>query len=418
MTLFALVDCNNFYASCERLFRPDLANKPIVVLSNNDGCVVARSNEIKKLGIKAGTPFYKVKYQLERVGATIFSSNYELYGDISSRVMNILSQAAPDIEVYSIDEAFLNISSFPSTTDLIRFATDLRAKVHLWTGIPVGIGIAKTKTLSKIANHIAKENSGVFVLNNHQQRIEILKKLPVSEVWGVGRKTVPKLTTCGIFSAFDLANANHQMLRSRFSINLVRTSLELQGTPAIPIDEAPQPKQSLAASKSFSKLVDCPQELKEAAITYTMTVAAKLRKNKLFAGNLTVYVQTNKHNSNVKQQHESLTHQLPAPSNSSDILIPIATKLIQRLYMPECSYVKCGIICGGLVTEKCVTTDLFTPVKQESHNLSKALDSINKSYGKDSLFVLGSGVKRPWQMKRNYRSPCRTTSWHELLEVN
>ena len=167
MQLFALVDCNNFYASCERLFRPDLANKPIVVLSNNDGCVVARSNEIKKLGIKAGTPFYNVKRQLENIGATIFSSNYELYGDISSRIMNILSQAAPDIEVYSIDEAFLNISSFPSSTDLEQFATNLRLKVHMWTGIPVGIGIAKTKTLAKIANHIAKTNTGVFIFNNN-----------------------------------------------------------------------------------------------------------------------------------------------------------------------------------------------------------------------------------------------------------
>ena len=418
MSLYALVDCNNFYASCERLFRPDLKNTPIVVLSNNDGCVVARSNEIKKLGIKAGTPFFKVKRELEKINATVFSSNYALYGDLSSRVMNVLSQAVPDMEVYSIDEAFLNIATFPAETNFSQFASDLRLKVELWTGIPVGIGIAPTKTLAKIANHIAKDlEAGVYILTDEQQRIEVLKNLPVSEIWGIGGRTAPKLATNGIFSALDLANASRELLQSRFSINLVRTSLELQGIPAIPIEEEPPPKQSLASSKSFSKLVECPQELKEAAITYTTTVASKLRNNKLLAGTLSVYVQTNKHKSEMMQQHESLAYQLPQPTSSSSVLIPIAAQLIERLYMNGCAYIKCGVVVGALIPEDSVTTDLFSPIKPQSDNLSKALDSINNSLGKDTLFVLGSGLERPWQMKRGYCSPCHSTNWSDLLEV-
>jgi len=417
MPLFALVDCNNFYASCERLFRPDLRDKPIVVLSNNDGCVVARSNEIKKLGIKAGTPFYKVKKELENLNATVFSSNYALYGDISNRVMSVLSQVAPDIEVYSIDEAFLNISSFPKETDLKQFAVNVKSQVHLWTGIPVGVGIAPTKTLAKIANHIAKEQQGVYILNDEQQRREVLRQLPVSEVWGIGGKTAPKLATSGIFTALDLADADHELLKKRFSINLVRTSLELQGTAAIPEEDEPPPKQSLAASKSFSRLVECPQELQEAAIAYTSTVASKLRKNKLLAGTLTVYVKTNKYKADVKQHHESLTVQLPEPSNSSSVLITIAVNLIKRLYMGGCAYIKCGVVSGALVSEDAMTADLFTPVKPQSDNLSKALDHINDAMGKETMFVLGSGLKRPWQMRRNYNSPARTTSWSDLLEV-
>ena len=223
---------------------------------------------------------------------------------------------------------------------------------------------------------------------------------------------------CGIFTALDLANANHEMLRDRFSINLVRTSLELQGIPAIPIEDTPPAKQSLAASKSFSKLVDNIEELKEAAITYTTTVAEKLRKNKLFARALTIYVQTNRHKLDAKQHHASLTHQLPSPSNSSDILIPIAVDLIKKLYIPERAYIKCGVVSGDLISDNCMISDLFEPITTQSDRLSKTLDSVNNSFGKDTLFVLGSGLKRPWQMKRNYRSPARSTAWVDLLEVN
>ena len=416
MSIFALVDCNNFYVSCERVFRPDLNNKPVVVLSNNDGCIVSRSNEVKRLGIKAGTPLYQVRKDLDSIGATTFSSNYTLYGDLSSRVMEILSGCSPDIEVYSIDEAFLDLTNILFKNGIEDYVKDIKDKILMWVGIPTGIGVAPTKTLAKIANNYAKKNDGILVVLEKKEIDKLLEITPVNEIWGVGRKTAPKLNNIGIFNAKQLADTEQNILQKKFNINIARTALELNGIEAINEDNTPTSSKSISSSRTFSQQVSNLRELKEAIGTFTSIAAKKLRKEGLLAKSITVYLRTNRHNKNIYQQHESITKEVPA-TNSTKELIKASTSAIEVLFKNDIPYSKCGVTLNHLISENNVETDLFTETKPKPCKLSNTIDEINKKMGNNCLFFLGNGIKQNWRMRSDNCSPKWTTSWEELLKV-
>jgi len=414
--VFALVDCNNFYVSCERVFNPKLAHRPVVVLSNNDGCIVARSNEAKALGIGMGVPAFEVADLIKKHNVEVFSSNYTLYDDMSSRVMEVLSTFTPDIEVYSIDEAFLNLAGFKCS--LTDYGRKIRQTVKKWTGIPVSVGIAGTKTLAKVANHIAKKSArvdGVPDLTDSTNLEQVLAEVPVEKVWGVGIRTAIKLKRVGIETAFDLSKADINWIRNRFGVVGVRTVYELRGICCYQLEQNPPAKKSLVVSRMFGKPVESVEQLKEAAASYASRAGEKLRRAKLAAGLMTVFVTTSRFIKN--KYFNSHTVEFESATNNTTELIRAALLSIDYLYRKNCQFKKCGVILTALVSESRIQQSLFDNTDREkSHRLMKAVDAVNARVS-SPLRWAAEGLCQSWQVKFNRRSCRYTTRWDELLKV-
>jgi DNA polymerase V len=414
--IFALVDCNNFYVSCERVFDPTLENRPVVVLSNNDGCVVARSNEAKALGIGMGVPAFEVKDIFEKNHVEVFSSNYTLYADMSSRVMQTLSTFTPDIEVYSIDEAFLNLAGF--SCSLTDYGRKIQRTVKQWTGIPVTVGIASTKTLAKIANYIAKRSSkakGVLDLTDSPYLDQALRQVPVEKVWGVGIRSTIKLKRAGITTALDLSKADIGWIRNCFGVVGVRTVYELRGICFYPLEENPPAKKSICVSRMFGRPVETIDELKEAIASYASRAGEKLRQERLASSVLTVFVTTSRFIEN--RYFNSHTIEFAVATNDTRELIGAASTCIDRLFRNGYQFKKCGIILTGLVYQDLIQQSLLDRLdRAKSRRLMQAVDAVNASK-RCPLRWAAEGLKQSWQVKFNRRSNCFTTRWDELPEV-
>lgn len=421
MPVFALVDCNNFYASCEKLFRPDLKDTPVVVLSNNDGCVVARSREAKLLGIKMGVPVFQIKAEMQRHGILAFSSNYALYADLSSRVMRTLEEMAPRVEVYSIDEAFLDLTGIESAISLVEFGQQVRERIGHWIGITVCVGIAPTKTLAKLANHAAKKypaTQGVVDLTNPDRQRRLLALVPVDDVWGVGRRLSKRLNALGIATALDLANASPRAIRDQFSVVLERTVRELNGESCIELEEIPPTKKQIVCSRSFGAKVTHFELLREAVCEYATRATEKLRKEQQQAKVLTVFIRTSPFKDNEPQYSNSASGELLIPSCDTRDFIELANHLLKRIWKDGFRYAKAGVMLSNFYDPGMFQPGLFDDVstRSNSQQLMSVLDTINQS-GAGKVFFAGQGTKKDWSMKREYLSPAYTTRWDQLPRV-
>ncbi|HOE63098.1 MAG TPA: Y-family DNA polymerase [Candidatus Sumerlaeota bacterium] len=415
--IFALADCNNFYASCERVFDPSLEGKPIVVLSNNDGCVVARSNEAKALGIKMGAPAFQHEHIFKKHGVIVFSSNYSLYGDMSQRVMATIEQFSPGIEVYSIDEAFLNLSGMTPETS-IEHARQLRAVVRRWTGIPLSIGLGQTKTLAKAANKFAKkkpEHGGVFSLVARADIDTLLENLPVGDIWGIGSRHELFLKRHGITNARQFRDASDSWIKKHMTIMGLRTAMELRGVSCIPIEKAPVPKKGIMSSRSFGRPIESLEELKEALATHVSRAAEKLRAQRSAASVLHVFILTNRFK-NEPQYSNSATAILPVATAYTPDLIAHAHERLEAIYKPGYRYKKTGVFLTEFVPENIIQQNILAPEYPAERNreIMRVVDKINARWGADSIRYAAEGVQNGWQMRRERLSPHYTTVWSEI----
>ncbi len=420
-SLFALVDCNNFYVSCERVFNPGLEGKPVIVLSNNDGCAVARSNEAKALGIKMAVPLFKIKELVERHNVQVFSSNYALYGDMSQRVMQTLTRFTPDLEIYSIDEAFLDLAAHQHL-NLTEYGRDIKNRVEKWTGIPVSVGIAGTKTLAKIANHLAKKSAkadGVLDLSTARYQDLALAAVAVGEVWGVGRKYAEFLKAQGILNALQLRDADESMIKKKMGIVGLRLLSELRGVSCYPLEQSPPKRQSITVSRTFKRAILTLDELLEAVAAYVSTGAEKLRQENSVAGVLLVYVMTNRFKDDY--YYNSVTLKLPVPSNDTPELIHYAQQGLKNIYKKGGHYKKAGILLQDLGSADLVQANFFDTVnRSRSKKLMQTVDAINGEMGSGAIAygAVGLGDKQNWKTAFKQRSRSYTTDWGELLEVS
>ena len=415
MKSIALIDVNNFYVSCERVFNPKLENKPVVVLSNNDGCAISRSNEAKELGIKMGTPWFKFKEFAKQENVTALSSNYTLYLDMSHRVMTLLSKFSPDQEIYSVDESFLDLSSFKSK-DLIKYGQQIKTKIKQWTGLPVSIGIGSTKTLSKLANHIAKKNpsfKGVCNLNvMDEDTLETwMSHFPVTDVWGVGRSLAPKLNQLGIMSILDLKHADPDYIRQQFSIVLEKTVRELNGVMCIELKDIEEPNKEIIVSRSFGRRVRDKQELIEAVTSYTSRAAERMRKQNSVATSLYIYIRTSPHNDK-KQYANGVNIPLFQPSDDTIVLTNAALLGLDYIYRDGFDYQKAGITLCNLTSKHKVQGNLFS--NTISNSRMRVMDTINQRW-KGKLRLGSEGITKEWEMKANFKSRNYTTNWDQLI---
>ena len=414
----ALVDCNAFYASCERIFNPKLLGQPIVVLSNNDGCIITRSYEAKKLGIKMGEPYFKAKKIIEKNNVKVFSSNYALYGDISQRVMEILLSFSPDVEIYSIDEAFLGFKGFKNY-ELLKYCQHIRNTIQKWVGIPVSIGLGSTKTLSKIANNLAKKNihyKGVCILENKEKIDKALNETEIESVWGIGKKLSKFLKNYNICNAKQFTFLDRKWVRKNMGIVGEKIQLELKGISCLELELLPSIKKSCCVSRSFSRPIETIKELKESIANYGSRAAEKIREEELIANSIGIFVLTNHFNKKEKQYSNSIKLQLDYPTNNSMIIVKKAVEGIERIFKKGYRYKKTGIILYDLNNSTSVR-GLLDYDRSRSESLMKSLDEINSRYGSSTLKIAAEGMNRGWQMQRNYVSPCYTTSFKDIMIV-
>ena len=417
--VFALIDCNSFYASCERVFRPDLAKTPIVVLSNNDGCVIARSYDAKPF-VKMGQPYFQIKDHLRRHGIVAFSSNYALYGDMSERVMTIIESMVPALEVYSIDEAFADLTGMPG--DLSAFGRHMRSTLLKRTGIPVGVGIAGTKTLAKLANHTAKRlldiTGGVVDLCDPFKRDWTLRNTDVGEVWGIGKRMKAHLETMGIKTAMDLAKADPWMLRQKFSVVIEKTARELAGTPCLELGEADPPKQEICCSRMFGMRLTQIEPIKEAVATYTQRAAEKLRAQNSLCKKIRVSIRTGMFNPDEAKYANGAMVELPYPTNDVRLMTTAATEAVNRLFRPGFKYSKAEVLLMDLRQPGEFTDDLFAhsqPVMADK--VMSVLDEINGRWGKGVLRLASVPTAPGWAMRRELMSQSYTTKLDQLWTV-
>lgn len=413
--MFAIIDCNNFYASCERLFQPALANTPILVLSNNDGCVIARSNEAKALGIKMGAPYFEVKGLCNQHKVRVFSSNYTFYGDMSRRVMSVIESSWPEVEVYSIDEAFLDLSTL-AASDRDAFCYALQEKIRRYTGIPVSIGIGPTKTLAKLANHIAKRELKIPVFNIDNQRFW-LAKIAVSDIWGVGRQWDKKLVQQGIYTAEDLAATDVRSIKDRFSVVLQRTVYELRGIACTGL-QGNESRKSIISSRSFGCLQTQYSILAEAISGHCARACEKLRQEGLLARHVSLFIQTNRFRLDLPQYSKSLGANLIYPSDDVRCVTRVAKLGLRSLFRRGFHYQKVGICLGDLVSNQSLQMDLFNQPEEEhlehAQRLMSVLDAVNNKFGRHTLHLAAEGHVKPWAMRSQLRSPAYTSKWSEL----
>lgn len=418
--IFALIDANNFYVSCERVFQPRLEGKPVVVLSNNDGCVVARSQEVKDLGIKMGQPWFKIKELAKKHHITAFSSNYTLYADMSSRMMRLLSEFSPNSEIYSIDECFLDLTEF-SNHNLNEYGQVIRNRIREFLGLPTCVGIGSTKTLSKLANYIAKKNEsyhGVCDLTylNESKLRSLLQKIPVNEVWGVGRKYSERLNKLGIHTVHDLRIGPQKRLREQFSVVMERTIAELNGESCIDLEEFPADKKQIICSRSFGRYISSLEELKEAMATYVSRAAEKLRHQGSLANLVHVFIETNRFNTSIPQYQNGYSVSLGKPTADTRILIKVAWEALSKIYRPGFAFKKCGVYLSDFTKSSVYQPSLFDDpaVESKSERLMEIIDTINESMGRGTLRILGEGVGANWAMARENLSARYTSSIDEL----
>lgn len=410
--MFALVDGNNFYASCERVFDPAIRNKPVVVLSNNDGCAIARSAEAKALGIRMGHPIHQVDPKLRRQ-LVVRSANFTLYGDMSSRVVSVLRDAAPRVEVYSIDESFLDLSGI---RDREAFCRDLRDRVHRWTGIPNCIGVAPTKTLAKLANKLAKSGAGVVVLATKDQQARALENFPVGDLWGVGRRWSEKLAALGIATAAQLRDAPTDLILERFGIVMTRTQRELQGQPCMDLEEVEPDRQQILVSRSFADRVEDHEAVAQAVATFAVRACEKLRRRGLVASAVGVFAQTDAFRPELKQHNPGRMVSLPTATSDSRMVLSAIRRLMAGMLRTGYGYKKAGVTLTDLARPSELQGDLFSPATVGDDRLMATLDQINRKFGRGVAGLGASGwqAKPVWGMRQQMLSPCYTTSVRDL----
>lgn len=419
MPVYALADCNSFYASCEKAFDPRLKGRPVVVLSNNDGCVVARSAEAKKLGIPMGAPAFKHENLFQAHDVAVFSSNYALYGDMSARVMRTMADMVPECEVYSIDEAFLRLDGLRG--DMAAFCGEIRERVLHWTGIPVSIGIGDTKTLAKAANKMAKKvgKDGVFDLRRPDAD-EWLAKLDVEDVWGVGPRYAKLLRGRRVFTALDLKRADRAWIRKHMTVQGVQTVLELNGQPCIPMEQAPPPKKVICCSRSFGAYVRSLDGLREAVATYATRAAEKLRGQNSVCSIVQVFIRTNPFKPEHRQHAEFAQAVLSVATDYTPDILRAALSVLKKIYREGHAYQKAGVLLAGIELKRSRQLSLIAPQPEDDARRSRAmavLDAANRKYGRGSLAYAAQGMEPEWGMRREKLSPAYTTRWDQLLEV-
>ncbi|MDR3409535.1 MAG: Y-family DNA polymerase [Formivibrio sp.] len=420
--MIALVDVNNFYVSCQRVFEPKLEGKPVIVLSNNDACAVARSNEVKALGIKMAQPWHQLQDVARQHGIIAFSSNYALYADMSNRVMSILRRFSPDQEIYSIDECFLGLDG------ILRDHTELGREIHQtvlkWTGLPVCVGIAPTKTLAKFCNHLAKKRSqfaGVceWSKQDEESQLRFMQEIEVGDVWGVGRRLTVRLNEDGIYTVADLLRADPDTIRSRYSVVLQRTVLELRGQPCIELEDTAPDKQQILCSRSFGQPIHSEHVLAEAISTYVARAAEKLRRQKSAAGALAVFIRTSPFREKDPQYSKHIVVPLSQASDDTLQLTKAALWILKRIYRPGYAYAKAGVMLLDLQPNSGIQGHLFLqgadPLKRAS--LNDAMDRINRRWGRGTLRLTSAGFNHDWKMRQNRVSPCWTTRWEDMPVV-
>ena len=413
----ALVDCNSFYVSCETLFNPKLRNKPVVVLSNNDGCIISRSNEAKALGIKMGEPYFKEKDVIVKNNVQVFSSNYSLYGDISRRVMRTLKRFNSNIEIYSIDEAFLDLSNF-SDDEIEGVGHEIRGVVLKWTGIPTSIGIAKTKTLSKVANHIAKKKqSGVVSLIGIENIDPILEKVEINDVWGVGKQLTKFYHQNGIYNAKQLKNKSNTWVKKSSNVLSSRTAMELRGISCIDLETTNSKRKSCVVSRSFGKRVEHFQELKEAIVGYALNASEKIRSESLVTKSITVFVRTSPFQNRYGFYSNSKTIDFPMATNNSIEIVKSALNALKTIFKNGYRYQKAGVMLSHL-SESTNNKNLFSSERDEKINsLMKSIDNTNYRYGRSTLSLASAGVHKKWNSKRQRYSKIDTSDFHCLPTI-
>ena len=412
-----LVDCNSFYVSCERLFKPHILKKPVIVLSNNDGCIISRSSEAKTLGIKMGDPYFKAKEIIIKHNVHVFSSNYSLYGDISRRVMRILKNFSPEIEIYSIDEAFLDLSSIPYNM-ITSFCKKLRSTILEWTGIPTSIGIANTKTLSKIANHIAKEKkSGLMNLIEVKNIDAVLEKVEINDVWGVGKQMSKFYIKNGISNAKQLKNISNNWINNNSNVLSSRTAMELRGIPCINLEIYQSKRKSCCVSRSFGEKVEKFQILAESIASYSLNAAEKIRADSLLAKSITIFIRTSPFQNKKVFYSNSATVDFPIATDNSIEIVKKALKVLKSIFKKGYKYQKAGIILSGLSdSEK--TRNLFSSLKEDKiKNLMKSIDYTNYRYGRSTLSLADAGTNKKWKTKKQFSSKIDTADFYRLPTI-
>lgn len=417
--MYALVDCNNFYASCERVFRPDLIGKPIVVLSNNDGCVIARSNEAKAIGIPMGAPAFENEKLFKQHGVFVFSANFALYGDLSNRVMTILSDYSPEIEIYSIDEAFIKLSGFEKF-NLQDYGAEMRYKVEKWTGIPISVGIAPTKSLSKVANRIAKkfakQTGGVYIIDSEEKRLKALKWLKVEDVWGIGRQHSKRLKAIGVETAYDFTMLSDEYVNKQMTIVGLRLKQDLQGKPVLDLEEV-QIKKNIATTRSFEANYTEFEQLAERVSTFAVSCSEKLRKQNSCCNSLMVFIHTNGHRKDLPQYSKNIVVKLPFPTNSSIELSKFAVQALKYIYKQGYGYKKAGVIVQDFTQADCLQQSLFENSNEKHVPLMKAIDELNMRFGQQKIRLASQDTKRVWKMKQEKLSPCYTTNLNDIIKI-
>ncbi|MTW55554.1 translesion error-prone DNA polymerase V subunit UmuC [Citrobacter sp. JL976] len=421
--MFALVDVNSFYASCETAFRPDLKGRPVVVLSNNDGCVIARNAEAKTVGVKMGDPYFKQKDLFRRYGVVCFSSNYELYADMSSRVMSTLEAMSPRCEIYSIDEAFCDLTGVRNCRVLQEFGQELKDAVYQNTGLAVGVGIAQTKTLAKLANHAAKkwqrQTGGVVDLSNLDRQRKLMAALPVDEVWGVGRRISKKLEAMGIKTVLDLADTDIRFIRKHFNVVLERTVRELRGEPCLELEEFAPVKQEIVCSRSFGERITDYDAMRQAICSYASRAAEKLRGEHQYCRFISTFVKTSPFALNEPYYGNSASVKLLTPTQDSRDIIAAATRSLDAIWKDGHRYQKAGVLLGDFFSQGIAQLNLFddNAPRRGSEKLMEVLDHLNAKEGKGALYFAGQGIQQQWAMKREMLSPRYTTRYEDLLQV-
>ena len=416
--MYALIDCNNFYASCETVFNPGLIKKPVLVLSNNDGCVIARSDESKKLGIKMGIPAFKLKHIIKKNNIKIFSTNFALYGDMSSRVMNTLSEIIPDIEIYSIDEAFLDFRGFK---DLNALAVLIRNKILKNIGLPVSIGIGRTKTLAKIANHVAKKSKdakGVFLLEEGSEDY-VLNQISVDKVWGVGRKLEKFFKINRITNAKKLRDKNLSWIKNNINITAEKMVKELRGIPCLYMESAYKNKKSICTSRTFGNMVSDKDEIASSLAMYTARCAEKLRAQHSYANLAHVFISTNPFRKDLPQYSNFKVIKFPVATQDTGEMIGYIINIFNNIYKAGYQYKRAGVILSGIVLDREVQENLFDQLnRSKSKNIMQTIDRINQKMGRDIIRSAAQGYSKKWMLKQQRLSPCYTTRWSNLLTVN
>ena len=416
--MFALIDCNSFYASCEKIFRPDLKHRPIVVLSNNDGCVIARSPEAKKMGISMTQPWYQVKDQYLSKGGVVFSSNYEFYADISNRVMNVLSDLCPEIDIYSIDEAFLDLRTFRKNIDLVNFAYDCKKRIKDWIGVPVSIGIAPTKTLAKLANKVAKDDprfDGVVILSEPRVIRHFLKSMPIEKIWGIGRKLTAKLENIDIKTAYDLSQVDSRLIGDNFNVVLERTVRELKGQSCITLHDFMEPKKQIMVSRSFGKSIRSKSVLSEAISFHASRAAEKLRYEKQKCRLITAFIRSNRFNTRVRQIYAAKSFELVHPTDDTRIIIKNANRILDQIFADGYQNAKAGVLLSDFTNRYGYQMSLFDKKRDEkmASRLMQTVDYINLM----EIAKIGfgnQGYRNTWRMKREIKSKRYTTQIGEI----